>query len=224
MRKLSEIDISMRTLETLVERWHRFPREEDPDYEERLRRRFIEDLVIPQISNILREKFQEIEKRHSVKATEGDRPFVVHYTSLDTLFSVLTSYSEDNKTFLRMYDSYHLNDPKEGTYIELDRDLEQEEADGKPSHAYIASFVIYNKEDDDEFGDEDNLTYWLAYGRRGRGCSIMFPVEHNRFRRVLYGRNDAQRTANELAIPSASVLTCLKTDNGRTAIRTTKDI
>ena len=109
----------METLETTVNSWRNFPAHEDSEIEERLRQRFIEDILIPQINNVFQIKFREIEKRHDLQTAQDERTFVVHYTSLDTLFSVLTNYSEDNKTFLRMYDSFHLNDPKEGYNIEL---------------------------------------------------------------------------------------------------------
>lgn len=206
---MNTIESSMEKLQTMVELWRSFPTSQDAKFEKKLRQRFIDEVFIPRINDVFQAKFLEIDKWHEIRAAEGEEEtkFVVHYTGLDTLLPVLRNYAEKGKTFLRMYDSFHLNDPEEGSYIAIDSDLNIGLTEKKASLAYITSFVIYNKEDDKEFGDEDNLTYWLAYGRRGRGCSIMIPVRHNRFRRVLYGRDKAQRTLEKLDIPS--VLDCL---------------
>ena len=65
-------------------------------------------------------------------------------------------------------------------------------------HAYVASFVIPKDKNDQELGDEDNLIYWLAYGQQGAGCSIRFPIKHNRVKRVLYGKQNAKDAIRKL--------------------------
>ena len=130
-----------------------------------------------------------------------DATEIIHYTSLDVLVSVLRDKAEGEETFVRMYDSFHLNDPEEGQY--LVRRIEPIDQSGwfqekKNLHAYIASFVVPDDNKNQELRDEDNLKYWLAYGRRGLGCSIRFPVSHNRFRRVLYGQQNVTRTLERL--------------------------
>ncbi len=104
-----------------------------------------------------------------------------------------------------MYDSFHLNDPEEGQY--LVRRIEPIDQSGwfrekRNLHAYIASFVVPDDNKDQELRDEDNLKYWLAYGQRGRGCSIRFPVSRIPFRRVLYGQKQVTRTLDRLNLTS----------------------
>ena len=164
----------------------------------------LEDTVIERLKDVFESKYLQIEERHEIDVSEDNEKFIVHYTSLDTLISVLCGYREDSKTHLRMYDSFHLNDPEEGHYLTRNIDLPEQKA----SHAYVASFVVPHEDKGQEFGDEDNLTYWLAYGRGGRGCSIKIPVKHNHFRRVLYGQAEVNRTLKALDLPAIQI--CLK--------------
>ena len=102
--------------------------------------------------------------------------YLVHYTSLDTLFSML---DRDRPEYLRLYDTIHSNDPTEGAFFRdhlkkslpsLHADLPPFILDPTPGYAYISSFVRAYKA-----GDKDKLVYWLAYGRNGNGCSIAIP-------------------------------------------------
>ncbi len=165
-------------------------------------RRLLLNTVIPRLNDLFQAKFVEIDELHDL---ERDPREVIHYTSLETLLSVLRDKAEGKESFLRMYDSFHLNDPEEGQY--LVRRIGPMDQPGwlperKNFHAYITSFVVPDDNKDQELRDEDNLKYWLAYGQRGRGCSIRFPVSHNRFRRVLYGQQNATRTLEILDLPS----------------------
>ena len=158
-------------------------------------------------------KFAEIDQFHDLG---NDTKEVVHYTSLDMLTAVLRNKAEETEAFLRMYDSFHLNDPDEGQY--LARRIEPTDQFGwfrerGNLHAYIASFVIPCDNKDQELRDEDNLKYWLAYGQRGRGCSIRFPTIRNRFRRVLYGQQKVTRTLERLELTSIWNCLDLLTDN-----------
>ena len=102
--------------------------------------------------------------------------YLVHYTSLDTLFSLL---NRDKPEYLRLYDTIHSNDPTEGAFFQdhlkksspsLHASLPSFILNPHPGYAYISSFVRAFKE-----ADRDKLVYWLAYGRNGYGCSIAIP-------------------------------------------------
>ena len=102
--------------------------------------------------------------------------FLVHYTSLDTLFSML---DPKNPRHLRLYDTIHSNDPTEGAFFcdhlksnfpSVHASLPPFILDPHPGYAYISSFVRAYKE-----VERDKLVYWLAYGRNGFGCSIAIP-------------------------------------------------
>ena len=181
------------------------PQEKDVDEWEL--RPLLQDTVVPRLNDAFQAKFVEIDGFHDL---ERDPREIIHYTSLDTLVSVLRDRHEGKESFLRMYDSFHLNDPEEGQY--LVRRIEPMDQPGwlpekTNLHAYVASFIVPDDNKDQELRDEDNLKYWLAYGERGRGCSIRFPVSHNRFRRVLYGQENATRTLEILDLPS--IWSCL---------------
>lgn len=195
-------------LQHIVDLWRRAeapPNGEMPPWK---KERFIRDVIIPRLNTVFHEKYPEIESWHDVRGADDEESYVVHYTGLNTLISILSSYEDDNKPFLRMYDSFHLNDPEEGSFLTSPSDLGIGEPTTKDAHAYVASFVIFDESDDKEFGDEDDLTCWLAYGRGGRGCSIKIPVRNDRFRRVLYGQSDSERTLARLDIPS--ILQCIQ--------------
>ena len=102
--------------------------------------------------------------------------FLVHYTSLDTLFSLL---DRDNPEYLRLYDTIHSNDPTEGAFFndhlkshapEIHSSLPDLILNPQPGYAYISSFIRAYDET-----ERDKLVYWLAYGRNGNGCSIAIP-------------------------------------------------
>ena len=205
---MNNIDELTGALQAAVEFWSRLEATPNNAVSADQRGYFIGEVVVPRINDIFRAKFTQVEAFHHLSSPGSEESYVVHYTGLDTLISILRDFVRDRKGFLRMYDSFHLNDPDEGSFLTHQSGLDIAESETKGSHAYVASFVIFDERDDREFGDEDNLTYWLAYGRGGRGCSIKFPVRHNRFRRVLYGQPDAQRTMDVLDV--SSILDCMK--------------
>ena len=108
-----------------------------------------------------------------------DPKYLIHYTSLETLFSMLDRKEPD---YLRLYDTIHSNDPTEGIFFRdqieqisssLYSNLPPFILNHYPGYAYIASFVRAKHE-----SARDKLIYWLAYGRNGHGCSIAIPYEH----------------------------------------------
>ena len=205
---LNNIDDLTGALQAAVDLWSRLEATPNNAVSAEQRGYFIDEAVVPRINDIFRAKFTQIEALHNISSPGDEESYVVHYTGLDTLICILRDFVRDRKGFLRMYDSFHLNDPEEGLFLTHQSGLDIAESETKGSHAYVASFVIFDERDDREFGDEDNLTHWLAYGRGGRGCSIKIPVQHNRFRQVLYGQPDAQHTMDVLDI--SSILDCIK--------------
>ena len=129
--------------------------------------------------------------------------FLIHYTSLDTLFSML---DREKPGHLRLYDTIHSNDPTEGTFF---RDYLKRSSPScysslppfilnhHPGYAYISSFVRTNKE-----SERDKLVYWLAYGRNGYGCSIAIPYSYFDpglpILPVQYGKSAVRKTAQRL--------------------------
>ena len=191
---MSKID----DLQSVVRLWRNYtdnnPNAEAWELEWQLKRN-----IVPLLNDLLQAGLPGVHKNHELEASVKD---IVHYTSLDRLISMILDYEKSGTSFLRMYDSFHLNDPQEGQYlarfVEVPDNWFQEE---KASHAYVASFVMPDQtKGQEELGDHDNLKYWLAYGRQGKGCSIRFRVNHKPFQKVLYGGQKAARTIEELGL------------------------
>ena len=184
-------------------------------------RPLLEEAVIPRLNEVFEAKLAESGNLHDLGASREEPKDLIHYTKLATLIAILENQAkakeadqaeadeanpaEARESYLRMYDTFHLNDPEEGQL--LIRHMSQRDRDGwfawdDESHAYVASFIIPYDCKNKERGDQDNLKFWLVYGQRGRGCSIRFPAESNRFRRVVYGRKYAKRTVQSLDLAS----------------------
>ena len=94
---------------------------------------------------------------------------------------------------IRVYDSDHTNDPKEGIYFDkgigeaVDFEWVRSE-ELKP--AYIASFVMSCPKGN----TRDHLVYWRTYGHNGTGCSIEFFAEGHDLKQVLYGPEQRAET------------------------------
>ena len=129
--------------------------------------------------------------------------FLVHYTSLDTLFSMLDRSRPDS---LRLYDTVHSNDSTEGTFFRQHLKFSLPTVYSKissliknsdPGYAYITSFVRAYKT-----SDTDELVYWLAYGRNGYGCSIAIPVSDFSLNlpvlTILYGESAVKAIAKQV--------------------------
>ena len=133
---------------------------------------------------------------------DSSKGYLVHYTSLNTLFSMLDRSSPG---YLRLYDTIHANDPSEGSFFRNHitssygccSHIPPAILDEDPGYAYIVSFVGMP-----EISEADNLIYWLAYGCQGYGCSIAFPYslfsEKLPLFRMHYGEDAAEETANLL--------------------------
>ena len=151
-----------------------------------------------------------VRDEHSID--EATRPYltVTHYTSLDALFSMLQDPEEPR---LRLYDTMHLNDPREGIASEEGRSLADylpaatfpHQHDGSVARfgtAYVLSFLSGTEGDN----PGDDLMFWRLYGRDGRGCSISFvpylkpwpDSVRNGLRRVRYHPNDMTDYGTEI--------------------------
>ena len=139
-----------------------------------------------------------IKRMHSYQKEQSpdSQLYLAHYTSVDTIYSILKDHrSEDKKTkenqgsYLRLYDAFSLNDPNEGKHLktELSKDYKWLENAEDETEAFVCSFVSSEK----PIGDK--LMYWQSYGKDGLGCSIqlatssMQPETLEKLSRVIYG-------------------------------------
>ena len=166
---------------------------------------YVTHIVCPALRGVLRGLHLRIEERH--KVDEKKEEFVIHYTSIAALVSMLQDASKepehedkemekenkepepeptpgDKKSSLRLYDSVHLNDPEEGSLLlrNLPRKYDWLLGKREESHAYIASFIM-----PDSIIKRDDLAFWCVYGMDGEGCSLLLQVPCRRLQKVLYG-------------------------------------
>lgn len=163
---------------------------------------YIKDYIVPIILNqtVADLCAPIIRRRHQATPNINEQQVeCVHYTSINTIVKLLYSSANQEKNYLRLYDSWHFNDPEEGVYFM--RQVEGVEgfdikhllynACIKP--AYIACFVLGGQDD-----ISDNLLYWRMYGEEGEGCSLKLLVPAERLSKVLYGRDEAKKTGQDL--------------------------
>ena len=144
---------------------------------------------------------------------DGTIQYLVHYTSIDALFSLLSCplrpddffplgfpnshrVRNDDDSFLRIYDTYNSNDPNEGHFFtshEESHDFQVKHSrlwsllqDRASLPAYVASFRGVANPD-----DVDDLVFWRTYGHEGQGCALVFPVsflnDYSSVAQVQYG-------------------------------------
>lgn len=132
-------------------------------------------------------------------ALHPDTKLLVHYTSIDVLFSMLScplqhdarftlsssAPSEEldrDSGFLRMYDTFNSNDPNEGLFfvqstprshpfVLQHSNLWKLLEDRAKLPAYVASFRGVS-----EVEEVDDLVFWRTYAKEGEGCAIVCPV------------------------------------------------
>lgn len=155
---------------------------------------YITEMVCPALRDVLNNL-----SVHKIKEQKNKKNnFVIHYTRIAALVSMLQETSKDDKkSTLRLYDSIHLNDPDEGNYFTRNFELpEKYDWLGKRdmSHAYIASFILPSSEED----MSNKLLFWRTYGEEGEGCSLSLPIPLSRLQKVLYGIEGLERTFEEL--------------------------
>ena len=133
------------------------------------------------------------------------RPQVVHYTKMDVLYRILKTQiayaraPSEEQGCLRLYDSIHLRDPKEGTFLlgkVTRRSLLSSLVDKSDPGAYILSVI---QTGDSYFrGASDHLMLWRAYGDDGHGCSITFDYLPDSMHPVNYGEPAADQAAQKI--------------------------
>ena len=200
--------IAIRTLDQAIdnrEAYFRVNNEKTLDY--------LRNVIAPALNDAVNEATKRLLHRHQVDITRIVN--VVHYTSLQALFSMIydgpepseasksaqTGYRKTDYRFLRLYDSANLNDPSEGSYF-LKRFTKAYNVVREP--AFIASFVTPHRPENSET-IRDNLVFWRHYGKDGRGCSISIPADRFAPTRsdlilqaVTYGTKCADKDAQEL--------------------------
>ena len=143
-----------------------------------------------------------IEEMHGRYTISNSISYLVHYTTLEALFSMLgvkkgsgdpvplsgqgkdSSESDESRGgFLRLYDTFYSNDPNEGDFfvnsVETDHPFRMRYRAiwdlferRSTSPAYMTSLVCVN-----ELQQVDNLVFWRTYGREGSGCALAFPID-----------------------------------------------
>ena len=119
----------------------------------------------------------------TVGRLEGSRDlFAVHYTSLETVISMLKS-ARNGEGYLRMYSASGFNDPNEGKlFTSVAKEISQVLGPHLPdanetawNPAFVASFILVERSDGEQSQDIDpsnDLLFWRLYGREGTGCSL----------------------------------------------------
>ena len=94
---------------------------------------------------------------------------IIHYTSLDSLFSIL------NSQILRLYNCFNLNDPTEIDYanVKYKIALTQDELLMFKRNNFVASFCEY-----DMTLQNDDFNLWRLYGMEGNGVGLVFEIEN----------------------------------------------
>ena len=153
----------------------------------------ITDKVIPLVNSVVSSEVMPLKDRHLVGGDDDGKALVVHYTSIDTVIKMFRDYIEKGRSYLRLYDTFHFNDPDEGKYLinRLDPTNHTELKaliDNDAPCAYVSSFIIPDDSQQSKgVGARDNLVFWRTYGREGTGCSIVMRVSAARLFKVRYG-------------------------------------
>ena len=149
-----------------------------------LNRRFGEEVLPQLVGGLLDEWLAVIHEKHKVESGRDNQ--VTHYTGVQTVEALLKGIAYGQSASLRLNNSGDFNDPNEGEFFTQNLRLRQEHQwilRGNPSHAYVASFIIPDGNND----FSDDLRYWRPYGKDGAGCSLVLNIPPDRLRKVLYG-------------------------------------
>ena len=189
--------------------------------DENLSETYFTKSISPALKYALSATLPLIQTRHNVDCGDSnDEVMCVHYTSLGRLFKMLGEDTDADKSYLKLYDTVHLNDPDEGNYMLrrlanggyytwLGLDSEHVSDAYEQEAAYLISLILGR----DSEHIEDNLVFWRTYGNEGKGCSIKFPVKAIHLKKVLYGE-EAKETI-ELLAPILDILSPMCSSDNR---------
>ena len=169
---------------------------------ERLYDQQLYDSAIESFANHLRTR---IYKRYRIRNTTS---YLVHYTTLDALLSILQLPGPNNSLFhplgpisakqfsvkqhtgghLRLYDTFYSNDPNEGYYF-----VNSVKKSNHFRTTYKAFWNFFERRSGlpayltslvrlNDWEDADDLVFWRTYGKDGTGCALVFPI--NSFHKI----------------------------------------
>lgn len=196
--KFSSLQMLRSAVEAVRER---FRKNEDKDELSR----GVDSVVIPFLNEAISEEFKLLKESYRVCRGNDEAPTVVHYTNIDTVIKMFQDYSDKKASYLRLYDTFHFNDPDEGRYLKLDKSDLRKTA--SPC-AYVTSFVVPKNAKGIE-DIRDNLVFWRTYGREGAGCSLAIKIPAHRLYRVRYGEKEATAAVEDVASVERKVMDAL---------------
>ena len=187
--------------------------------------------ALNEIANVIAEE-------HQIQGPPHDNLWVVHYTDISSVISMLKDVKIDGlsetpgqprSNYLRMYSTVGSNDPGEGTYLNrfLPNDIQgrnasEDVARSEPQkethqYAYVASFIrpIHQGRAHEA---EDNLVFWRSYGREGTGCSLTVQVPRHELQAVIYGEKDTKDSSERLRNQISHLLAVAKRLQDKTGI------
>ena len=170
--------------------------------------------VVPLMRKAIADTLARVRSRYLVESDDNGLITVVHYTRIEVVIGMFQARIEKKPSYLRMYDTFHSNDPDEGKYLvnRLDpltsKDLTEELGDA-PACAYVTSFIRPEpKPKTDIRNVSDNLVFWQIYGDRGTGCSLTVKMPASGLFKVSYGRK-AAKDAGRYALTAAKEVRAL---------------
>lgn len=176
----------------------------------------VDAIVLPALSDVVSDEFMPLKERHLVGGGDDGKALVVHYTKVDTVIKMFRDYIEKERSYLRLYDTFHLNDPDEGKYLISRLDPTAHEKlkaliEANAPCAYVSSFIIPDDSQQSKgVGARDNLVFWRTYGSEGMGCSIMVEAPAARLYKVKYGIDDVRRAADDIEGIRAGIMEAIK--------------
>ena len=164
----------------------------------------VEDVLMPQMDKAFSDMFTQVKAAYSPVGADDGKLTVVHYTKVKVVIDMFRSEIREEPSYLRMYDTFHSNDPEEGKYLITrlgSSDLEKlkENMDDTPPCAYVASFIKPETECSlDVARTRDNLVFWRTYGENGAGISLTVKMPVDKLFEIAYGREKAEAGARNL--------------------------
>ena len=149
-----------------------------------------EGVLMPQMDKAF---VDMVKPSYVVTAPGAGELTVVHYTKVKVVVDMFRAKIRKEPSYLRMYDTFHSNDPEEGKYL-IDRvgpsvrEKLKENMGDTPPCAYVASFIKPETERRSDIDrTRDNLAFWRAYGDNGAGISLAVKMPADNLFAIEYG-------------------------------------